>query len=338
MQNNLIKKIFVCEFITGGGFNGSDLSPELAEQGQQMRDALLQDLSRLPYQTITTVDIRLVPPVDCDTCHVVNAKDDVWQIWGGAIQEADAVWLIAPETDGYLERMTALALEHSKVIIGCGLTAVTIFSSKLACCQLLKQTNIATLDTYLFTEWPKTANVQWIAKPEDGAGCEETVYFDAVTELERWMLLSNRVETHVIQPYIKGQAASISCVMYKGKANVLSCNKQLIDIDNNNLIYRGCIINGMRQHWEEFEMLANKVAQLLPDLAGYIGIDIIVSDAEKITVVEVNPRLTTSYVALQEATGYNPAELIIRSLTQENFAWPAIMKKEVLLEMSQHHA
>lgn len=338
MQNNPIKKILVCEFITGGGFNDRDLHPELAEQGQLMRDALLQDLSFLPYQIVTTVDIRLVPPVDCDTYQLVSEKDDVWQVWDDAFQAVDAVWLIAPETDGYLERMTALALQHNKIIIGCGIAAVTVCRSKLSCYQLLKQAGITTVDTYLFTEWPKTTHVQWIAKPEDGAGCEETVYFDTVEALERWMLQPSRLETHVIQPYIKGEAASVSCVMYKGKANVLSCNKQLINIDNNSLVYCGCVINGMRQHWEAFEMLANKIAQLLPDLTGYVGIDIIVNDTKHITVVEVNPRLTTSYVALQEATGHNPAELIMRTLTQENFTWPVIMQKEVRLEVSQHHA
>ena len=305
-----------------------------------MRDALLQDLSLLPYQIVTTVDVRLTPPVDYDTCHIVSAKMDVWQVWDDAFREADAVWLIAPETDGYLERMTALALKHEKIIIGCGSTSVSACSSKLACYQLIKQAGIATVDTFSFAEWPKTTNVQWLVKPDKGAGCEETVCFDAVDDLTHWMLQSNRLETHVIQPYIKGEAASISCVMHKGKANVLSCNKQLIDIESNVLIYKGCVVNGMRQYWEAFEMIANKIAQLLPDLAAYVGIDIIVShaDAEQVTVVEINPRLTTSYVALQEATGYNPAELILQSLTQENFSWPAIMKKEVLLEMSQHHA
>jgi tyramine---L-glutamate ligase len=336
VQNKPIKKIFVCEFITGGGFNHSDLPIELTEQGRQMRDALLRDLSLLPYQISTTIDVRLTPPVDCDIYHAVGEDKDIWQVWEDVIRVADAVWFIAPETDGYLARMTALAMKHKNAIIGCGSASITICSSKLATCQLLKQAEVETLDTFLFSEWNKAGNKKWLAKPDDGAGCEETICFDTALGLERWLLVNNKTETHVVQPYLAGDAASISCVMYAGNAYVLSCNKQLIAIENGVLVYKGCVVNGMSMYWEAFESLANKIAQLLPNLAGYVGIDVIVSDAnaKQLTVVEVNPRLTTSYVALKEATGHNPAELIIKMLTLENYTWPTMQQNIVRLEVS----
>ncbi len=304
-----------------------------------MRDALLKDLSSLDYQVQTTVDARLTPPIGCRVCREINTQDDVWQVWEEEIQRSEAVWLIAPETDGYLERMTGLAVKHNKKVIGCGLTAIKAFSSKLNTYQLLTQSNITTLPTYSLIDWPKSKGAQWLAKPDDGAGCEETVCFKKAEDLERWLLLNGRHKTHIIQPFIIGDAASISCVMHQGKAQVLSCNAQLIIVENNVLSYLGCIVNGMRQHWLAFEAVANKIARLLPGITGYIGIDLIVSDCGKqLTVVEVNPRLTTSYVALKEATGHNPAELIMHTCTKENYVWPTITQNEVRLTLSQYHA
>lgn len=342
MQNKPIKKIFVCEFITGGGLNHSELNPELVTQGQRMRDALLRDLSQLPYHVSTTVDARFLSPIHFDECQTVGTVDDVWQRWETNIQLVDAVWFIAPETDGYLEKMTALALKHQKIIIGCGLTSIHVCSSKFATFQLLRKAKIATLDTCLYAHWDKTKSLQWIAKPDDGAGCEETVFFETAENLEEWLLNNNRVNTHVIQPYLTGNAASISCVMYQGKAMVLSCNQQLIAIENNALVFKGCVINAMRHYWDSFDILVNKIAQLLPDLAGYVGIDVIVNlvtdQPAQVTVVEINPRLTTSYVALREATGHNPAELIMNTMFQENVIWPVLKQNVVRLREGPCHA
>jgi tyramine---L-glutamate ligase len=341
VQNKPIKKIFVCEFITGGGLNHSELTPDLAEQGQLMRDALLKDFLRLPYQILTTVDSRLIRPVHCDDVLVISSANNVWDVWSDVIRTADAVWFIAPETDGCLAKMTALALKYNKVVIGCGLNAIQVFSSKLATYQHLKLAKVATIETYLYQNWNKAVGLSWLAKPDDGAGCEETVCFETAEELERWLLNHDKQDSHVIQPYIPGDAASISCVMHKGRAHLLSCNQQLITMENNTFGYKGCVVNGMCNYWEAFDVLANKIAQSKPDLAGYVGIDVIVNhqgNAEcNMIVVEINPRLTTSYVALSEAIGHNPTALIMQTLTEDDYVWPVLNKNKVRLNVSQCH-
>ena len=292
-----------------------------------MRDALLRDLSVLPYEIITTTDARIAAPMLVPDTIEINKKDDVWQIWERQILNADAVWLIAPETDGLLKKLTALAVKYDKKIIGCGLESIEITSSKLATYHVLQQASIATLPTFTFENWSKGAG-KWLAKPDDGAGCDATFYFENAEDLISWNAAWSLAHRHIIQPFQAGKNASISCVMHDGKAHVLSCNTQLIEMENNQLKFSGCIVNGMREHWTAFENIANKIAQALPDLAGYVGIDVIVLEGKTI-VVEINPRLTTSYSALAEATGANPAELILNALifnplTQENFVWPQL--------------
>jgi tyramine---L-glutamate ligase len=317
-----LSTIFVCEFITAGGFNHAELPQSLVHEGMLMRDVLLADLSQLPYQVITTVDARLSIPKHCHTYASVQSDDDVWQVWEHAMHAADAVWLIAPETDGLLEKLTKLAVKLQKIIIGCGLESIAVSTSKLATYQVLQKAGIITIPTYTPENWPKSVGT-WIAKPDDGAGCDATVCFDSAEALVNWININNKAASHVIQPFQKGITASISCVMRNGKAFVLSCNQQIIEINNHQLSYHGSKLNAMCESYSSFEVIANKIAKTMPDLAGYVGVDVIVND-DKVIVVEINPRLTTSYCVLSKAIGVNPAELVINTLTQENYIWPKL--------------
>jgi predicted ATP-grasp superfamily ATP-dependent carboligase len=322
-------KLFVCEFITAGGLNHVDLPESLVREGLLMRDALLRDLSTLPYEIITTTDARLTKPELVHESIVIHQYDDVWQVWDQQIRSADAVWIIAPETNDFLKMLTELAIKHQKLIFGCGSESVEITSSKYAAFQVLQKARIDTIPTFRIKNWTKSEGA-WLAKPDDGAGCEDTVFFENAEGLANWISSQHKEGSHVIQPYLAGKAASISCVMHHGKAYVLSCNTQLISVDNHQIKFNGCELNGMKAHWVAFESVASKIAQALPDLAGYVGIDVLV-EGEEVIVVEINPRLTTSYVGMANAIGVNPAELIINVLTENSFPWPTIEQNVVNL-------
>ena len=303
-----------------------------------MRDALLRDLSTLPYSISTTVDSRLSSPAYCDDTQLIDAEDDVWLIWEDMVKDVDAVWFVAPETDGFLHRMTALAMKHHKCVIGSGLDAIDICGSKLLSGQFFKKNGLDIIDTDRFSTWDKSTASKWILKPDDGAGCDETFVFDHADDLSAWMSKHDLSESHVIQPYIEGVPASISCLMHHGKAHVLSCNQQLISRDTTRLSYDGFVVNGMSQYWPFFARLANDIAVLFSDLNGYVGIDVIVTTGEtveqcKIHLLEVNPRLTTCYVALNEATGMNPAKLIMETLLKNACCWPEVKKNKISLEV-----
>ena len=321
----------MCEFITGGGLCDETLTESLAKEGALMRDALLQDLSELPYDIITTLDSRVKNDAlranTYELCRPVLANDNVWQIWETLIESCDAVWLIAPETDGVLQKLTQMAAQHDKLILGCGLASIEVASNKMSTYLALEAAGIASIPTYTFENWPKSHWI-WLAKPNDGAGCNDIACFNNPDDLADWIEQNHKQFTHVIQAFQPGDAASISCIMRLGKAYLLSCNSQIIDINNQILSYTGGVINGMRDYWPQFEFIANKIAQALPDLAGYVGIDVIVDD-EEIIVVEINPRLTTSYIGLRESISANPAELIINTLTQPDFVWPTLQRNLV---------
>ena len=330
-----LNKIFVCEFITGGGLCAESLPTSLAREGALMRDALLRDLSTLPYEICTTLDARLMPPEHC-LCVKVQANDDIWQIWQAQISQADAVFLIAPETDGLLHYLTQIATLQGKRVLGCGLDSILTTSDKMATYLALKLAGIATISTFHVDYWTDhealSEQMTWLAKPNDGAGCEATVCFDDAENLMHWFTQNNKQNSHIIQPFQAGTPASISCVMHQGRAQLLSCNKQIIDINNHTLSFKGVLINGMQAYRQAFEQIANLIAKAFPSLAGYVGIDVIVQH-DQVFVVEINPRLTTSYAGLRESIGANPAELIINTLTQPAYQWPTLQKKIVTIHV-----
>ncbi len=99
-----------------------------------MLEALLTDLlATHEVHIITTRDARL-PPLALPVS-VMEVSNDPWSLWQRCIKNADLVWLIAPETDGMLEKMTSLVPPAK--LIGCTQQAVSVAASKYATAQTL---------------------------------------------------------------------------------------------------------------------------------------------------------------------------------------------------------
>ena len=65
---------------------------------------------------------------------------------------------------------------------------------------------------------------------------------------------------------------------------------------------------------QEAFTLTEKVVESF-GLRGYVGVDFVLAE-DKAFVVDVNPRLTTSYVGLREVAGFNVAQAVIDAVTE----------------------
>jgi predicted ATP-grasp superfamily ATP-dependent carboligase len=59
----------------------------------------------------------------------------------------------------------------------------------------------------------------------------------------------------------------------------------------------------------------------------------VIVDGDEIIVVEINPRLTTSYAGLRAATGQNVTELLINSFVNTNFKMPTLQREQVTIHV-----
>lgn len=354
MQNNPNhKKILVCEFITGGGLCAEPLPPSLAKEGALMRDALLRDLSdcmttdNAHFSLIGMHDARLTPSSLFAESHPVAGElQSFEQLFEELLKTVDFVWLIAPETDGTLLRLCELCYAEENTrddtfLIGCGYDSVLIGTSKSLTFNTLQDAHIYTLPIYAGDELLDVAYVkeliqshphvkQWVAKVEDGAGCEGMRLFDDLLVLRDWLIAEDLTMNYFAQPYQKGIAASFCMLCVGGKAWLLSANQQHVAIVDDGFKLNGVTLNGAKQYWLRFETIARKLAKALPDALGYVGVDVIIdTEQDKVLVIDINPRLSTSYVGLRDAVSINPAQLILDCVLSDDFKMPTITKHKI---------
>ncbi len=280
-----------------------------------MLAALVKDIAAVGGIEIASVRDRRLPGVDLPAAFsILGASDDPWNVWRNAIEMADAVWPIAPERGGALARMSELAIARDRTLVGSRPSAVALAASKLATAEHLAIRGIAVVPTVsavtALHDAPPAGRDGWVVKPDDGAGAQSTRLFRRSDEMRQWLAATPERDNLVVQPYVEGVPASLSILCQDGRGWLLSCNRQEVAIENGAFRFCGVVVGGLEQRRWVLEPIAAAVAAAMPDLWGYVGIDFIDSAAGPL-VLEVNPRLTTSYVGLAHAIRMNPAELVL---------------------------
>ena len=228
------------------------------------------------------------------------------------MQQCDAVWPIAPESDGILQDLCAAVEATGKRLLTSPASAVRIAGNKFNTYQLLMQQGIATVPTQMYSDFEWDGHLQWIVKPVDGVGCGDSYI---LSEPEDFKQMSSRKGSYIIQPHLQGKKTSLSCIFKEGRGWLLCVNNQHFEIIDQQYHLVNIIVNHDIKS-EIYDSLVAKIAEAMPDLWGYVGIDLI-ETPEQILVLEINPRLTTSFAGIKVALGINVAENILRLLKDE---------------------
>jgi predicted ATP-grasp superfamily ATP-dependent carboligase len=301
-------KIFVFEFVTGGGLAGEPLPPGLVREADLMVRSLLDDLAQVPgVDLLASRDPRLPVLAGVETLPAV-AGEDPFALYARGVAEAQAAWPTAPETRGVLECLGRLTLGQGRVLLGCHPDAVRVTASKRATALVLSAAGIRAVPTFGAADDLPDLPGRWVLKPDDGAGSEDTLL------VPDWRAaragLAREGPGFVAQPWIEGDALSLSLLLGGGEARVLSCNRQHVRVSDGRLFLARLGVNAAGQRGREFGALAERIAATIPLLWGHVGVDLI-AGPEGPVVLEVNPRLTTSYCGLGKALSINPARLVL---------------------------
>jgi len=294
------------------------LPPSLLREGQIMLQAVLDDLACI-------ADIEILLPLDtrCDGIRPpqraqivsVHGAEDILPLLRNLLLECDVFWPIAPETAGILAALANLSTDLSKrLLLSCAET-VALCADKWATYQCLIEHNVPIVKTLRLPDLKDAPFAECVVKPIDGVGCEGNRIF---TEPEAFRRISDQLhaaDRYIVQPYLRGKAVSLSCLCKQGKAWLLTYNEQLIGIEDNSFKLQGCRVNAANPEPNRYEKLIKAIAQAMPELWGYIGIDLIETLDAGPMVLEINPRITTSYAGIRAATGINVAEQMLTMLT-----------------------
>ncbi|MEQ1484132.1 ATP-grasp domain-containing protein [Methyloglobulus sp.] len=307
-------KILIFEYITGGGLNKSDLPESLAREGLLMLQSLLDNLVGIEMvECLIMLDFRMVGRLATNPydIHIIRPEHECRQELTRLMSLCDAVWPIAPESDFILQTLCEEVERSGKLLLTSPASVVAIAGNKWLTYQHLRQHSINTVPTQRLSDFCFTPS-EWIVKPVDGVGCEDSYLvsdqedFDTVTSL----LDKNN---YIVQPHIQGAKISLSCLFKKGRGWLLCANRQQFDIINKQYHLTGITVN-FTSDISMYQDLVNDVAKAMTDLWGYAGIDLIVTP-DQILVLEINPRLTTSYAGLYAALGMNCADAVLDLLS-----------------------
>jgi hypothetical protein len=335
--------VLVFEYFAGGGCPSGELPGGLAGEALAMLWALLQDFRRWgAVRTITALDPRfegIVPGLNRATLPadkvIAAASGQHDEIYLSLLDECDSVIIIAPETDGILAEITAMAENSGVPVLGSNASAVEIAGNKAACSRVFDLsglpaplTRTATLASAHHTA--ELLGFPLVVKPIDGVGSEGVFLVDRAGDLppalER-IRNTTAQEQILLQSVAEGVPASASLLMAGDRCLPVSLNLQLIE-PGTAFQYLGSRVPLRHPVSDHALNMACEAVKLIPGLKGYVGVDMVLAEKD-VRLIEINPRLTTSYIALRQTVSVNLAEAIWDACINEALPTEIILNREI---------
>jgi predicted ATP-grasp superfamily ATP-dependent carboligase len=115
------------------------------------------------------------------------------------------------------------------------------------------------------------------------------------------------------QPFVAGEPLSVSVVVSSSEVvEVFPVGRQRLG-DDGTFAYLGGEIPASSPWQADAERLVRTVVAAVPGLFGHVGFDLIGDASGRLWLVEVNPRLTTSYIGYRRRTPQNLAARMWRA-------------------------
>ncbi|RIK82573.1 MAG: hypothetical protein DCC68_06070 [Planctomycetota bacterium] len=318
-------RIFVFESLSAGplasdsvGDDPAALAGEsLAREGWTMLRALAVDLAAIDGMNVVSI---VADPLRRDSTtkrwqiERASTPVDRTERFDHCAAAADATILIAPEIDGQLARLARRVADVGGKLLGPSIESVELASDKHRTATLLGSRDTPVprgtllepgpLDRAALAEFPFPA----VAKPLDGAGSFGVQLVRSADEL------AASPRPRRLEAFVPGVAASVAALCGPSERRILPPCTQRLSTDGR-FSYLGGTAPLPPQLAERAKSLAAHVLAALPGLAGYIGIDLVLgerADGSADAMIEVNPRLTTSYVGLRRLAESNLAAALVQ--------------------------
>lgn len=315
-------RVFLYEWITGGGLveQAGRLPQSLLDEGSAMIAALAADFAALPESRVTVLrDMRLDPPA-LPGCVVVqvHSTSDWEQQFDRLAAESDVALVVAPEFDGILAQTARRAAAAQRASLNAEAEFIAVASDKQRTADRLAAAGLPVPSAALYDadaeRLPLDFQYPGVLKPIDGAGSQHTLLVEGPDDEPPPYPWPRRLER-----YCPGRAASVALLCGPGGHVVLPPCWQDLSADGR-FTYRGGSLVRDAEWAQRARSLALQAIAAMPPARGYVGVDLVLGEApdgRDDVVIEINARVTTSYVGLRAAIATNLAGAMLQCIAGE---------------------
>ena len=307
-------RIFLYECITGGGLLGDDepVAASLLREGGAMIAALANDFSEV--EGVTAVTMRDARFEDGESLrgesHRIERIEHHNEVFRHLAATSDWTMLIAPEISGRLLDGCENVLAVGGRLLGPPTSVVEIASDKHRTAEHLRRAGLRVPEGRAIEPGDLDVGTlpgPHVLKPRDGAGSQglRTLHAGQPTNDIRVQVPSR------LERLIEGRPVSVSLLCGPGGHLALPPCRQHLTGDGT-FAYLGGSLPLDPDLACRAVRLAERAIATFPEVLGYVGVDLILTEEGGDAVIEINPRLTTSYVGLRAATDDNLAAAMLR--------------------------
>lgn len=332
------KNLFIFEYVSGGGFNQMQIPSSLFCEGYGMLKSIILDFKKLNFKISTLLDHRiffLSSYLRADTIKEARVEDNYIELFKAEVKKCDYCFIIAPEFSNILYQLTKIVRDNNKRILSIDLDGIELGSSKFTCYEYFKASSVNTPQSFIIPLKKDTLDIDFIiqkynqlncpiiVKPDDGVGAENIFYFNSENQIHNFFTSQNNLtdskRNYILQEFIEGEDLSISLIAHKELLDKFDKNHLILAINSQNINIKNDRVKS--EYFGGYTPVNNlniEISNILEKLDltkfnGYFGIDFIRKADNSIFFIELNPRLTTSYIGVRKILSYNPAEIITNS-------------------------
>jgi predicted ATP-grasp superfamily ATP-dependent carboligase len=226
--------------------------------------------------------------------------------------QSDWTLLIAPETAGVLAQRAGLVELVGGRLLSPGTASITLAANKQATMDHLGRRQYPVPRGGLLSAAAgalEKVPFPAVLKPIDGCGSQDVRLLASAEEitpnleLDRWRL----------EEFVPGLAVSVAMLCGPAERYALPACEQRLSSDGR-FTYLGGRLRLPAKLDGRARNLALAAMMAMPPTTGYVGIDLVLgdeADGSGDRIIEINPRLTTSYIGLRELAESNLAAAML---------------------------
>jgi len=318
--------LLLFECFSGGRYADQKLSSSILSEAYGMMRGLISDCKAAGHRVTTFLDSRLMPfsPAnEADKIVNVSSPYDLYKKLKEFSSLVDAVYVIAPESGQVLEKLLETIEASGGTSLNCEIATIKHFSNKIRAHETFEKIGLKVPETILPDIQQKVGNIERLAeemgyplifKPIDGVSCSGLSLVrnrNNIAGAVKKIAQESTSKQFVVQKMITGEATS-ACVISTGdKALAVSLNMQRVTLSppEGESTYDGGVVPFNHRLEVEALKAAERAVEASIGMKGYVGVDMILTEEEPV-MIEVNPRLTTSYIGLRREANFNIADAI----------------------------